>query len=339
MGAPAALSAQSLLERTPNLAGPWVPAPRTADFTFLHRFELIGEESKKVINYPTFVASAGLPSGFGIGMTYASRSELGAGTANEWELGIRRRFVLGPGRELGAYAAYNTAAESADGEAALRVRFARVTLLGAARAFSDAYGAGDAAAALAGGVLLHLTPRLALTGDLARVVTTDTLPTAWSVGLHLAIPGTPHTLGFVVSNVGTATLQGSSRGGEEAGGEGEEANANLRYGFAFTMPLGTFAQWGRIFAGDGGTDGAEVVIRDFAFGPGEITVRAGETVRWTNRDGAVHSVTSPDGGFDSGLLQPGAVFEHRFDGPGRYEYGCKPHPFMTGVVVVVPAGT
>jgi plastocyanin len=306
-----------------------VPPPRTAHFVFLHRFELVGEESKKVINYPTFTLSLGLPGELGLGATYSSRSELGAGTANEWELGARRRFTVGRAGEVALYAAYNGAAGSADGEIAWRARLARLTLLGAARGFSDAYGEGEAAGALAGGVLLHLTPRLALTGDLARVVTADTLPMVWSAGLHLAIPNTPHTLGFVVSNVGTATLQGASRAVEEQG------ESNLRYGFAFTMPLGTFAQWGRIFAGDT-TDGAGVAIRDFAFAPAEIRVRAGETVRWTNQDGTAHSVTARDGAFDSGLLQPGASFERRFETPGRYPFACVPHPYMTGVVVVAP---
>ena len=324
--------AQSLVEHSPNLAGTWTPPSRTAHFAFVHRFELIGDDSKKVINYPTFVLSTGLPGSLGAGITYASRSELGAGTANEWELGLRRPFALGRRGEAALYAAHNTAAGSLDAELALRARWARLSLLAAARGFSDAYGEGDGAAALAGGVLLHLTPRLALAGDLARVVTTDTLPSAWSVGVHLVIPHTPHTLGFAVSNVGTTTLQGSSRGVEV------EGESNLRYGFAFTMPLGTWEQWSRIFAGDTGGTGGRVTIRDFAFQPAELRIRAGDTVRWTNEETVAHSVTAPDGPFDSGLLPPGAIYERRFDEPGVYVYRCVPHPFMIARIVVDPGG-
>lgn len=86
--------------------------------------------------------------------------------------------------------------------------------------------------------------------------------------------------------------------------------------------------------GGQGVAGADVTIGGFAFGPVEIRVQAGETVRWINGDPVAHTVTSDDGAFDSGLVRPGASYERRFDEPGIFPYHCTPHPFMTGRVVV-----
>lgn len=320
--------AQPLVGRTPNLAGPWVPAGGSAHFAFLHRFELVGEDSRKLVNYPTLRLGVGLPAGLAAEATYTSNSELRLGTANEWEIGLRKALARGERFDLAAAAAYNTAAESVDGEVTGRTRWGAISLLGVVRGFSEAYG-GDAAAAVGAGLEWRATPRLSVVGDLARVVTTDTLSTAWSAGIHIAIPSTPHTLGFVVSNVGVTTLQGASRGLDDA---------DLRYGFAFTLPLGTASQWARIFHGESeAAGGADVEIRDFAFGPAEIVVTPGETVAWINEDEVAHTVTADDEAFDSGLLEPGEGYSRRFDEPGVYPYHCTPHPFMKAVVRVEPA--
>lgn len=316
------------------MAGTWVPPSGTTHFAFLHRFELVGDEVTRLVNYPTLVLTVGLPASFALAATYTSRSELGVGKFNEWEVGARRRF--GEGRLRGsAYLAWNSAAESADGELAATARSGRITLQGAVRAFSRPFGESDGGAAAGLGALFTVTPRLALVADVARFLTTDTLPTAWSAGVHMAIPGTPHTLGFVVANQGVTTLQGASRGLEK-----EDGVQALRYGFAFTLPLGTLRQWGRIFEGrdDDGDEGPTVHIRDFGFTPAEIRITAGESVRWDNDDPVAHSVTAADEAFDSGLIQPGEGYLRRFDTVGRYPYHCTPHPQMRGVVVVVEPG-
>lgn len=328
-GPATALPAQSLLERTPNISGVAMPTRGTTTFVLTHRFDLVGEEDRKVVNYPSFTLGRGLPASFAIGATYASNSELGAGTPNEWELWARRRFDVTPRWALAATAAWNSAAKSADGELAARVVANRLTLLGAVRGFSDAYASGDGAVVIGGGAVLRLTPRLALVLDAVRNLSQDSLRVAWSAGVHLAIPGSPHTLGFAVSNVGAPTLQGASRGVDSPDGGNE-----LRYGFAFTAPLGTLSQWLRIFRRESAPASGMVNIRDFAFGPEEIRIRPGETVAWTNADPVLHAVTSDDGLWDSGLLESGEGYLRRFDEPGRYPYHCTPHPQMKGVVVV-----
>lgn len=80
----------------------------------------------------------------------------------------------------------------------------------------------------------------------------------------------------------------------------------------------------------------EVGIEQYRFTPAEVAVRAGDTVRWVNREKRTsHSVLFPEeGGRESERLFPDDRWSRRFDRPGRYPYTCGPHPEMKGVVVV-----
>jgi plastocyanin len=73
------------------------------------------------------------------------------------------------------------------------------------------------------------------------------------------------------------------------------------------------------------------------YSPDNITVVIGvnNTVIWTNNDNEPHTVTSSDGGFDSGNMNPGATFTHTFTTPGTYTYICTYHPWMHGYVTVM----
>ena len=82
-----------------------------------------------------------------------------------------------------------------------------------------------------------------------------------------------------------------------------------------------------------------VAIRDFAFSPGTVEIRVGDTVTWRNRDSVAHTATARNGSFDTGLLAEGASGSVRFTEAGTYRYVCTPHPEMTGTVVVRSAGT
>jgi plastocyanin len=81
-----------------------------------------------------------------------------------------------------------------------------------------------------------------------------------------------------------------------------------------------------------------VVIRDGGFAPDRLEVRAGDAVGWVNQGERPHSVTSDDGSFHSGALDPGQGFEVRLDTPGTYPYRstAEGDEDMAGVVVVVP---
>ena len=92
-------------------------------------------------------------------------------------------------------------------------------------------------------------------------------------------------------------------------------------------------------------DAIEVRMRGVAFVPKEVTIKQGQTVRWTNDDLVLHTATSgspgdPDAGsiFDSPLLALGQSFTHQFNEVGTYVYFCRPHPTtreMVGATVIV----
>jgi plastocyanin len=85
----------------------------------------------------------------------------------------------------------------------------------------------------------------------------------------------------------------------------------------------------------GASDGATIVLaRDFMFAPTSMTVTAGSTVTWTNKDDEPHTVVSDTGLFRSGAMDTNESFSFKFDKPGTYHYACSIHPRMVGTVVV-----
>jgi plastocyanin len=84
--------------------------------------------------------------------------------------------------------------------------------------------------------------------------------------------------------------------------------------------------------------GNSVAIKNFAFTPAALTVPAGTTVTWTNRDTDAHTVTSQGSGgpLHSPAMDSGATFSFTFTKAGTYQYLCTIHPFMTATVTVTP---
>jgi plastocyanin len=80
--------------------------------------------------------------------------------------------------------------------------------------------------------------------------------------------------------------------------------------------------------------GVEVTIKGMKFTPGSVTIKAGQSVTWTNNDQRDHTVVADDGSFNSGNLGPGASFTHKFAKSGKFKYACALHPRMKGVVEV-----
>src|SRR5271168_5163145 len=76
---------------------------------------------------------------------------------------------------------------------------------------------------------------------------------------------------------------------------------------------------------------SEVAIKidNFSFSPATITVPAGTTIRWTNRDDIPHTVVSDDKTFKSKPLDTDDQFTYTFTKPGTYSYFCSIHPKMT----------
>jgi plastocyanin len=82
-----------------------------------------------------------------------------------------------------------------------------------------------------------------------------------------------------------------------------------------------------------------VAVKDFAFNPGTITVKAGSIVRWENQDPVPHRIVfidkdGRDTSVDSNVLSPSQSWSSKFSQPGTYSYYCKIHPAMTGTVIV-----
>lgn len=78
--------------------------------------------------------------------------------------------------------------------------------------------------------------------------------------------------------------------------------------------------------------------KEYAFKPDNIVIKAGETVRWVNRDDSTHMIGAAPliGGASmlSPRLEPGQSWEHKFDKPGDYYYLCFIHKIMYGKITV-----
>jgi len=79
----------------------------------------------------------------------------------------------------------------------------------------------------------------------------------------------------------------------------------------------------------------EVLIDNFNFSPGTLTVPVGATVTWTNHDNVPHVIASADDQFkESPVLKTGQHFSNSFATAGTYSYFCSIHPRMTGKIIV-----
>ena len=93
--------------------------------------------------------------------------------------------------------------------------------------------------------------------------------------------------------------------------------------------------------GGGGGGGAEVGMKNIQFDPSDVTIKAGQTVTWTNEEGVAHDVDKTSGpgpqfssGPEGGMME-GDTFAQTFDQPGTYEYVCRVHaPGMAGTIEV-----
>ena len=77
-----------------------------------------------------------------------------------------------------------------------------------------------------------------------------------------------------------------------------------------------------------------VQIKRTAFQPTTVTIRTGDTVKWTNTDTHNHQVVSNNGSFVSPILAPGKSYAHRFTAAGTYRYHDGLNSAVRGVVKV-----
>jgi len=104
--------------------------------------------------------------------------------------------------------------------------------------------------------------------------------------------------------------------------------------------VGSVLAGGVLLAGaqTGPAKAAEVGIDNFTFNPQKLTVKAGTTVTWTNRDDIPHGIAATGNSFArSGALDTDDHYSFTFTTPGTYQYFCYIHPHMTGTIVVEAA--
>jgi plastocyanin len=90
-------------------------------------------------------------------------------------------------------------------------------------------------------------------------------------------------------------------------------------------------------AGPSPAAAATVDIVDFAFAPRVITVTVGEGLTFVNGDDFAHTAQAGDGTFDTGDIGTGrSSAPVVFDAPGRHDFFCGIHTYMTGTVTVAP---
>lgn len=104
---------------------------------------------------------------------------------------------------------------------------------------------------------------------------------------------------------------------------------------------------------------ADAVVKmtdEWTYEPAEVTIAAGQTIRWECGPTFEHTVTAdpdeaddpeivklPEGAetFNSGTIKPGKSYSRRFTVPGKYRYFCIPHEAagMIGEIEVTPNPT
>jgi plastocyanin len=126
-------------------------------------------------------------------------------------------------------------------------------------------------------------------------------------------------LGLVAAGCG-----GNDKGGDSSGDSGASKSEEPASG-----------------GGGGGGGGAKVGMQSVQFDPAALTVKAGETITFTNNESVphdVHKTSGPGDDFssgDTGGMQEGDTFKLTLDKPGKYDYVCDVHaPGMAGTITV-----
>ncbi|MQA92653.1 MAG: hypothetical protein GEU90_20930 [Gemmatimonas sp.] len=332
-------AAQNVLDRTPLLSGGWVGTPGSLAISAPFRFSSSNRPDTDVFVVPTLEASFGLPRHALVGARYAAQSPLFDGES-DWEVFGRyrplRQFEGAP-VDATLQLGFNGGAESVDVEVSVARWFGGLRLLGASRFFNDAFDSGDVGGAFAGGAVFYPKPRalpLAFTADAGVAIDGDDDAFVWSAGLLVGIPYAINTLSLFATNTRSGTLQGVSAGGDRT-----------RWGLELTLPipLGRLLEWytpreqameAVVELQDAPSSTMDADIFRFAFPNDRVEIPAGTTIRWTNRDDVVHTVSADDGSWDSAAILPGQTWSATFEEPGIYPFHCGPHPFMKGTVIV-----
>ena len=94
--------------------------------------------------------------------------------------------------------------------------------------------------------------------------------------------------------------------------------------------IGVVLAFGAVAAQDANV----VTIDNFSFGPGELTVAVGTTVKFVNHDDIPHTVVETNKAFRSKALDTDDSYSYTFASAGTFDYFCGLHPKMVGKIIV-----
>jgi plastocyanin len=95
---------------------------------------------------------------------------------------------------------------------------------------------------------------------------------------------------------------------------------------------------GGVFVARAASPATAVSIDNFTFTPQALTVKAGTTVTWTNKDDIPHGIAATNNVFTrSKALDTDDSYSFTFTTPGTFQYFCYVHPHMIGIIVVEAA--
>ena len=77
-----------------------------------------------------------------------------------------------------------------------------------------------------------------------------------------------------------------------------------------------------------------VTIEGMRFQPEVLSVAAGDTIVWVNKDLVPHTATSKAGGFDSKEIEADKSWRHTIRTAGEFAYICTFHPTMKALLRV-----
>ncbi len=77
-----------------------------------------------------------------------------------------------------------------------------------------------------------------------------------------------------------------------------------------------------------------VRITSTGFSPQRVSIKTGDSIKWTNSDTKNHQVVANNGAFVSPILGPGRTYTKRFTASGTYRYHDGLYPARRGTIVV-----
>lgn len=79
---------------------------------------------------------------------------------------------------------------------------------------------------------------------------------------------------------------------------------------------------------------ASVRMERLQFIPEDVTIKKGQTVRWTNKDDRDYLIVADDQSWKSENIRPKETFEHTFKTAGTFGYKNILRPRSTGTITV-----